>query len=75
MVFQVAVQMSHCFFLLELIGATNTKAQQGVQIVRVNLMSLLKRQDSIVILIILLIQLSHQSPGFSILCVFSNFSL
>jgi hypothetical protein len=66
-ILQPVVQMLDSLALLQLVRARNAEAQQRIQVERVDLVGLLKSYNRIVVLVVLLIELAHESPGLRVL--------
>ena len=66
-VLEPVVEVLDGLALLELVGAGDAQAEQRVQVERVDLVGLLERDDCVVVLVVLLVQLTHQPPGLCVL--------
>lgn len=75
MVLEPVVEVGDGFLLLELVGAGDPEAQEGVQVEGVDLVGTLEGDDCVVVLIVLLVKLTHESPSFCIFCLLLHLSL
>lgn len=71
---QPIVKVAFCISLNQFVGARNSKQHERVQVVRVCIVSLLEREDSVVILVVLLIELAEEAPCLIAGFVLLNFS-
>ena len=74
-VLQPVLEMPDCIILLELVSAGDAKAEEGVEVVRVDLVSPLEGDDGVVVLVVLLIELAHDPPCLSVVGVLLALSL
>jgi len=74
MVLQEVVKIPLSHSLVQLVSATHSQEEKTLQIVGVSLVRALERENSLIVLIVLLEELSEQAPSFGVLLVLLDFS-
>lgn len=73
-VLEPLMQVVFGVFFNQLIGTTNSKHHQRIEVVRIDFMSHFERNNGVVVLIVLLIELTHKSPCLRVLRISLDFS-